>query len=248
MASQVAPKLSSRILASSGYTLDIDRFGPDAFSVWNERTAARQDKAWQPLVAAAKAGKPREDVAVLERLLRPILAAAPESTILEVGCGGGYISEILRTWFPDIHYTGVDISGAMVELARRHYPSREFRVGSAYELTDADDSVDIVVDGVALLHMPGWKTSLEEYTRVARTSIVLHGLTLTDEAETTRFAKYAYGQPSLELVFNRGELLGECGRLGLEVVETGSGLDYDLGEYIGIPSVSESWVLRVPAA
>jgi hypothetical protein len=90
-----------------------------------------------------------------------------------------------------------------------------------------------------------WKRALAEYARVARRYVVLHGLTLTEASPTTTFAKYAYGQPSIELVFNRTELLGECAAVGLSLEQAHPGLDYDLAEYIGVTSVSESWVLAV---
>ena len=236
------PRFSSRFLASSGYTLNPSSIGDEsAFSVWHRSTAERQDRAWQPIVAAAKGGHPREDVAALYDAIGS-LPGLPR-TLLEVGCGGGYNSELICSRFPSIEYTGVDISTAMIEIAHEHYPSRTFSVGSAYELDFARRSFDVVVDGVALLHMQGWRNALAEYARVASSFVVLHGLTLTDAAPTTEFAKYAYGQPALELVFNRDELLAECGAVGLSLVSTEGGLDYDLKRYIGIESVSETWVM-----
>jgi ubiquinone/menaquinone biosynthesis C-methylase UbiE len=241
-ASQKMPKFSSRFLASSGYTLLPESIGDESmYSVWHRSTAERQDRAWQPIVAAAKAGRPREDVAALFDALEA-LPARP-STILEVGCGGGYNSELIASRYPDIEYAGVDISAAMIEIAREHYPTRRFEIGSAYDLGFRDRSVDVVLDGVALLHMPGWRLALGEYARVARGRVILHGLTLTDKAPTTRFAKYAYGQPALEFVFNRTELLAECASVGLELDGVQGGLDYDLRDFIGIDSVSETWTM-----
>jgi hypothetical protein len=72
---------------------------------------------------------------------------------------------------------------------------------------------------------------------------VLHGVTVTEAAPTTRFAKYAYGQPSLEYVFSRSELLDACSKLGLRLEKIAPGLEYDLEKFIGIPSVEETWVL-----
>ena len=236
------PKFSSRFLASSGYTLTPSSIGDEsAYSVWYRSTAERQDRAWQPIVASAKAGRPREDVAALFDAISA-LPTLP-GTVLEVGCGGGYNSELVASKFPTIDYTGVDISEAMIDIAREHYPTRRFAVGSAYELDFGDRSFDVVLDGVALLHMPGWRTALAEYARVARSSVVLHGLTLTDDSPTTQFAKYAYGQPALEFVFNRAELLAACASVGLELVGTEGGLDYDLRDFIGITSVSETWTM-----
>jgi SAM-dependent methyltransferase len=241
-ASQTFPRTSSRVLASSGYSRDIAKFGPpEVFGVWSEETAERQDRAWQPIVDAAKKGRPREDVAALDGAIAS-LRELPR-TLLEVGCGGGYNSELIVHAFPGIAYTGIDISSAMIGLARAHYPGREFEVASAYDLPQDDDSVDVVVDGVALIHMPGWRRALPEYARVSAGDVILHGLTLTDASPTTEFAKYAYGQPALEYVFNRDELLAICRGLGLELVHTEGGLDYDLKRYIGVESVSETWVL-----
>lgn len=245
VASQTFPKLSSRILASSGYTLDLGRFGPDAFGVWTKRTAERQERAWRPIVAAAKSGSPREDVVALWAALDD-LPAAP-ARLLEVGCGGGYNSELVVHRVPGAAYTGLDRSAPMITIAAEHYPSREFVVGSAYELPFEEGSFDVVLDGVALLHMPEWERSIAEYARVASGHVILHGLTLTDRPTTT-FAKYAYGQPSIELVMNRAEVLDRCTERGLRLVSSHPGLDYDLEDTLGIRSVSETWLLAKRSA
>ena len=242
-ASQRVPQLSKRVLASAGYTLHPSRLArEDEYSVWRADTAQRQDRAWQPLVAEAKAGRPRDDIAALYRALDP-LADIPD--LLEVGCGGGYYSEIIAHRYPTTHYRGLDISPAMIDLAHQLYPGREVVVGSAYELPYDDRSQSVVVDGVALIHMPSWPRAIQEYARVARDRVVLHGLTISVDAPTTRFAKYAYGQPSLEFVFARADIADACFAEGLELLDVIPGLDYDLGPCLGIPSVEETWVLDV---
>lgn len=240
--SQRFPKLSSRVLASSGYTLDPGRFGDDAHRPWDDRTAERMDRAWKPIVAAAKDGRPREDVAALWTALDDIPLTG--GTLLEVGCGGGYNSELVLERRPAMRYTGLDLSESMVALARSNYPGRSFVVGSAYELPYPGDGFDIVMDGVALLHMHEWPRAIGEYARVASQWVILHGLTLT-ERPTTEFGKYAYGQPSIELVQNRGDVERTCADAGLTIVARHENLEYDLGPYLGIPSTSETWVLRV---
>jgi len=243
-ASQRTPWLSRHVLASAGYTLDVDKLGRSGrFGVWNERTAQRQERAWRPLVEQALAGHPRDDVQALLTLLEPVVEAG--TTVLEVGAGGGHISEILLARLPQIEYSGLDISPASMRVASQRYPGRRFTVGSAYELPFADDEFDVVIDGVALLHMDQWRTALAEYARVAAHHVILHGLTITTDHPTTRFAKYAYGQPTTELVFADSEIREECARLGLVLEAETDGLDYDLDEYLGIPSTSPSWRLRV---
>ncbi len=170
-----------------------------------------------------------------------------QASVLEVGCGGGYNSEIMTDLFPGLDYTGADISEAMIAGARKRYPDRAFAVGSAYNLAFDENSFDVVLDGVALIHMPEWRSALPEYARVARDHVVLYGLTVTESSPTTVFAKYAYGQPTVELVFARRELLSECRAAGLELESVHPALDYDLKNYISVESVSETWVLKAPA-
>jgi SAM-dependent methyltransferase len=240
-ASQRAPRLARRVLASAGYTLDPAKLGPpEAFGEWNEQTAARQDVAWQGIVAEARAGDPRGDVVALWNALEGVPS---DAELLEVGCGGGYYSELISLRYPGIRYRGVDLAPAMVETARRHYPEREFEVASAYELPFADGSIAVVMDGVALIHMPEWGRAIAEYARVSSHTVVLHGVTVTDTSPTTEFAKYAYGQPSMELVFARSELERTCTASGLRLERTVPGLGYDLEPYLGIRSAEETWVL-----
>ncbi|MBU1586704.1 MAG: class I SAM-dependent methyltransferase [Actinobacteria bacterium] len=241
-ASQRFPKASSRVLASAGYTFDLDTFGPNAFRVWNSRTAARQDRAWAPLVARAIAGNPREDIVALYDALDSTGVTA--GTILEVGCGGGYNSELIAHHTPGLRYTGIDLSESMVEVSRAKYPDRDFRVASALDLPFDDGAFDVVIDGVALLHIPPWREAIAEYRRVASRFVVLHGLTLSDH-ETVAFGKYAYGQPSREFILNRADVVAACEALGLRLVASLPGDDYDLTEYLGVPTVSETWVLAV---
>jgi SAM-dependent methyltransferase len=239
-ASQTVPAISSRVLDSAGYTLDTSRYH---FDVWSKATAERQDRAWNRIVAEAKAGRPRRDVVALYEALDPIVT--DDTTLLEVGCGGGYYSEIIAHRFPALKYRGLDISPASIALAKEHYPSTEFVVGSAYELPNGDSSIDIVMDGVAIVHMPDWKKALAEYARVARSHVVIHGVTVSDSSPTTQFAKYAYGQPSLELAYARSDLLDACLKLGLSEPRVIKGLDYDLEKTLGIKTSEETWVLRV---
>lgn len=243
-ASQAFPRLSKRVLASSGYTLDLTKMGgEEVFDVWDASTAERQDRAWHAIVKEARAGRAREDVDSLHSALDFVTGSS--KSLLEVGCGGGYISELINFWYPDLGYHGVDLSEAMIATSQVHYPGRSFSVGSSYDLAFKDSSHDVVLDGVALICMTEWPRALAEYARVAKRFVVLSAVTVTDSAPTTTFAKYAYGQPAIELVFSRSELLAACESLGLKLVRTYGGLDYDLKRYIGIASVSETWVLEV---
>ena len=239
-ASQRLPRLSRHVLASAGYTLAVDDLAAGTFEVWDANTARRQNRAWRPLIDEARAGNPRRDIEALGEAL----AGLPSfHRVLEVGCGGGYLSEVILDWYPDVEYLGVDLSPAMIAVANEQYPTREFIEASAYDLPVESGGFDVVIDGVALIHMANWRAAIGQYARASSHAVVLHGLTLTDEATTTRFAKYAYGQPTVEFVFGREEVVEACESAGLKIHAKHASLEYDLQPFLGIPTVSETWVL-----
>ena len=55
----------------------------------------------------------------------------PEGLVVDLGCGSGqWARELLRAGY---RVLGIDISEAMIELARQKAPGAEFRVGSLFE-------------------------------------------------------------------------------------------------------------------
>jgi len=246
---ELVPFLRRNLLASCDYRLlpvstngsaDAARMATGT-GWYSQRTARRQERAWSQLTAAALAGEPRRDVqAVIDALLR----CPPTSLVLEVGCGTGYFSDIIGHFCPQMNYTGVDYSSAMVDLARTRRPGREFISGDATSLPFPDDSFDVIVDGAALIHIPAWREALAEYARVARQAIILSSLTIADIPTTRAVEKLAYGSPVVELVFSRQELLSEIAAAGRGVDSQTETLPYDLNRYIGIATTSETWVCR----
>ena len=143
-------------------------------------------------------------------------------------------------------FTLFDIPEGEVRGTHAHRHCEQFLIcqrGSVTAVVD-DGAFDVVIDGVALLHIPPWREAIAEYRRVASRFVVLHGLTLSDH-ETVAFGKYAYGQPSREFILNRADVVAACEALGLRLVASLPGDDYDLTEYLGVPTVSETWVLAV---
>jgi len=95
-------------------------------------------------------------------------------TVLDVACGEGYGSALLaRT---AAHVTGIDVSQAAVEHARRTYGGAgrlEFVRASCTRLPLADASVDLAVSFETLEHIEGQAEFLDELARVLRPDGVL---------------------------------------------------------------------------
>lgn len=57
----------------------------------------------------------------------------PNDYILDVGCGYGHLLNLMPArWTGD--YLGIDISPDLLEVARRHWPTRTFKQGDFYRL------------------------------------------------------------------------------------------------------------------
>ncbi|HEY0700782.1 MAG TPA: class I SAM-dependent methyltransferase [Micromonospora sp.] len=72
--------------------------------------------------------------------------------VADLGCGPGRITAHLRGLGVDAF--GVDLSPAMIEVARRDHPDLRFDIGSMTDLALADASVAGLVAWYSLIHVP----------------------------------------------------------------------------------------------
>ena len=119
-----------------------------------ERVAHKYDSVWSSST---------------RQFIRPLLDAAEVArgmSVLDVGCGPGYVSGAVaeRGAVP----IGMDFSREMVGIAKRMFPQIEFREGDAEKLPFADASFDRVLANFALLHLADPERSCAEACRVLK--------------------------------------------------------------------------------
>nr|WP_121397452.1 class I SAM-dependent methyltransferase [Micromonospora sp. M71_S20] len=85
-------------------------------------------------------------------LFAELVLAAGGGPVADVGCGPGRITALLHQHGLDAF--GIDLSPAMIEIARRDHPHLRFEVGSMTDLALADASVAGVVAWYSLIHVP----------------------------------------------------------------------------------------------
>jgi SAM-dependent methyltransferase len=204
-------------------------------------TAWRQERAYMALLSQMHAGTPREDLVIAARAID--MVGMQETSLLEVGCGSGYYKEILTSLCTTkVNYVGVDYSPAMVARARRRYPDGDFRQMDATRLDFPDGAIDIIFNGVSLMHIPDWRKAIAESRRVARRACIFHSVPVFPSRTTAHLAKYAYGSPVIETVFNRQELLACMEENGLQLRGAWVGLPYDVHEVSGEHSHGETFL------
>jgi 2-polyprenyl-3-methyl-5-hydroxy-6-metoxy-1,4-benzoquinol methylase len=97
-------------------------------------------------------------------------AGAKELRVLEIGCGVG--TDGLQFARAGAIYTGVDLTDAAIDLARKNFASAgmqgEFRMADAEHLDFPDQSFDIVYSHGVLHHTPDIGAALREIHRVLK--------------------------------------------------------------------------------
>jgi SAM-dependent methyltransferase len=208
------------------------------------RTVARQERAYQGLIAAMKRGDPRLDFRVAAEAVAAAGIASPR--LLDVGCGSGYYSEVFATLLPSgVRYTGIDHSDAMIARARRQYPATAFEVGDATALPYPDNAFDIVFNGVSLMHIIDYPAAIREAARVATRYCIFHSVPGFDDHGTTYLRKYAYGAPVVEIVFGKQDLMSVCRDAGLRLTREWPSIPYDVSEVTGHRSSAVTYLFAI---
>ena len=118
--------------------------------------------------------------------------AKPSDTILEVGCGAGFLAQEMQ----DYDYWGVDYSNSLIEKHLSLFPSHKVRPAEASKLPFKDNSFDIVFCYGVFQYLPSTKyadKAIEEMKRVAKKAIFLGDL----KKKQTRKQHYVHPPESL---------------------------------------------------
>lgn len=106
------------------------------------------------------------------KLARIVTRLAPQ-TILDAGCGEGFVVDVFLTAMPEVNITGFDVLEDSVRLAQQRNPRASFTVGDIYNIAQPDDSFDLVCCFEVLEHLHEPDRALIELARVARNHVVL---------------------------------------------------------------------------
>ncbi|WP_219420056.1 class I SAM-dependent DNA methyltransferase [Pseudonocardia nigra] len=92
------------------------------------------------------------DRALLAGFAELVANRHPDGQLIEVGSGPGHVAAYLRDLGMSIR--GIDLSSAMVDLARREHPEITFDVGEMGALDASDSSLAGLVAWYSIIHVP----------------------------------------------------------------------------------------------
>jgi ubiquinone/menaquinone biosynthesis C-methylase UbiE len=98
----------------------------------------------------------------------------PVGILADIGCGPGYLANLLAARFSELRVIGVDASTEMVHAGRVNAAGRglsgrvDFREGDVAELPFEDGELDIVVSTLSLHHWSDTRKAFAEINRVLK--------------------------------------------------------------------------------
>lgn len=138
---------------------------------------ATQDASYQPLRRRYARYAPEYDhkwahysEATLARTVELIEQFHPTPrAMIDVGCGTGLLAEKIREQFNDVHITGADVSGEMLEKARQRFADDEntrWHIAPAEALPVDDHTFDLLTCTNAFHLIKEHDAALTEFKRV----------------------------------------------------------------------------------
>lgn len=89
-------------------------------------------------------------------------------TILDAGCGEGFIDRLLADHFPDVGITGLEYAEEAISIAEVMNPSVQYVQGDITQMPLKNNSYDIILCTEVLEHLVNPEKALDEMLRVAK--------------------------------------------------------------------------------
>src|SRR3989344_8793773 len=146
----------------------------------------------------------------------------PNKTVLEIGCGTGNGSKLIKKYFQAKRIYATDLDKRMIDIAKNGSKddSISFEVQNAAKLKDKDNYFDAVFGLGVIHHIPNWKDCLKELRRVLKPKGQLIIEDLSIETFSTPFGKLM--KKSLDHPYNsmhkEDEFVGYIKKIGFKIL------------------------------
>lgn len=155
--------------------------------------------------------------------LRKLSGLPPNKTALEIGCGTGNGSKLIKKYFQTKKIYATDLDERMINIARRKNADDciTFEVQDATNLKYDNNSFDAVFDLGVIHHIPNWKDCLEELKRVLKPNgqMIIEDLSIeTFDTFFGKLLKRVLDHPYANM-YNKNEFVMHLKKIGFKIVE-----------------------------
>lgn len=151
------------------------------------------------------------------------ISKEPFTDLLDAGCGTAPMISLLVEAYPDAHFTGIDITPKIIEIAKnKNLPNTTFICGDCENLPFEDRSFDVIICSQSFHHYPNPLLFLNNVKRCLRENgrFILRDMTVgngiihwfVNKIEMPLLNLFGYGDVHC---YNRKELQTLCDRAGL---------------------------------
>jgi demethylmenaquinone methyltransferase/2-methoxy-6-polyprenyl-1,4-benzoquinol methylase len=139
---------------------------PDAKRCYNERLFTRVATEYDRATRAMSLGRDRH----WKRRLVRLLPALPAPNCVDLACGTGDVTGELGSRFPEGQVVGIDLTPAMIEVARdrSQWGNVSYQVADMCQTPLPDGWADLVTGSYALRNAPVLDEALREVRRILR--------------------------------------------------------------------------------
>ena len=103
-------------------------------------------------------------------ILMNMLPSRNFDSVLEIGCGNGNGTRLIREHFNPLRITAIDLDERMIQIAQTSIQDEAtvFQVMDASKLAFPDNAFNAIFDFGIIHHIPNWKDCIEELRRVLK--------------------------------------------------------------------------------
>lgn len=101
------------------------------------------------------------------------LTSVQPTSILELGCGEGYLLNQINKRLPDVPLLGLDTYQPSLDEGQRLFHHLNMQLGDIYRITQPDNSWDLMIGSEVLEHLDDPRAALQELRRVAKRYVLL---------------------------------------------------------------------------
>ncbi len=153
------------------------------------------------------------------------LEKEPFTDLLDCGCGTAPMLTLLHEKYPDKHYTGIDLTPKMIEVAKaKKMKNVELIVGDCENLPFAENAFDVVICCQSFHHYPNVQEFFNSVYRVLRPGgrLILRDMTM--KSPVKRWICNHIEMPLAHLagkgdvrIYGREDVQQLCGKAGLHM-------------------------------
>ena len=103
-------------------------------------------------------------------MLKSMITVEGIDKALEIGCGNGHGTKLIKKYFNPRNIIGIDLDERMIRLAKKRNADQSisFLAMDAAKLNFPDKYFDVIFDFGMIHHIPNWKDCLKELRRVLK--------------------------------------------------------------------------------